>query len=38
MEKERTYHVIRNGTKEAITANELRMLQEGTDNVKCDID
>ncbi len=32
MEKERTYHIIRNGVKEEVTTSALNRIDESTDN------
>ena len=39
MEKERTYHIIRNGVKEEVTASELRIIEDSGDtNWNLDVD
>ena len=36
MENERTYHIIRNGVKEEVTASQLNLLKESNEHIEGD--
>lgn len=38
MEKEHTYHIIRNGVKEEVTATQLNLLTESNERIDGDIE
>ena len=38
MKKERTYHIIRNGAKEEVTASQLNLLKDSNERIEGDVE